>query len=118
MPASHSLLKKFGYAIAGLKAACRAEQSVRIQLAIGGAVIFAGWGVGLTRLEWLFVIAAIGAVLSLELINSGVEKTLDLVHPGQHEGVRFIKDVIAAAVLLVALAAVAVGVLVFAPHFL
>lgn len=118
MPASHPLLKKFGYAIAGLTAAWRAEQSLRIQLAIAVVVILSGLAVGLSRLEWLFIVVAVGAVLSLELVNSGIEKTLNLVHPGPHEGVRYVKDVMAAAVLLGALAAMAVGLLVFVPHFL
>jgi hypothetical protein len=35
---------------------------------------------GLTQLEWLFVITAIGVVLSLRLLNTTIEKMLDLLH--------------------------------------
>lgn len=111
------ILRKFYIAGRGLKKGYRAERSLRIQLAIGFFTALAGLAVGLTRLEWLFLIAAAGAVLSLELVNSGIEKALDLVHPGYHEDVGFVKDVIAAAVLIVAVAAVAVGLLIFIPHF-
>ncbi len=112
------ILRKFYVAWCGLREGYRAEQSLRVQLAIGILALLAGLAVGLTRLEWLFLIAAVGAVLSLELVNSGIEKTLDLVHPGYHENVRFVKDVMAAAVLVVAVAAVAGGLLIFVPHFL
>ena len=81
-------------------AAIRSEQSVRIQLAVSVAVVLAGSLLGLTQVEWLFVIAAIGAVISLELMNTAIEKMLDLLHPTKHDSVKFIKDVSAAAVLI------------------
>lgn len=111
------ILKKFGYAWNGIKGAFKAEQSFRIQLAVAAAVAVAGLVVGLTQMEWLFVIMAIGTVLSLELLNTMIEKTLDLLHPAQHERVRLIKDVSAAAVLISSAAAMIVGLLVFQHHF-
>ncbi|MGH7256441.1 MAG: diacylglycerol kinase [Nitrospirales bacterium] len=112
------LVKKFQYAWAGLKAAVVREQSLRIQSLAGIVVVVTGAVVGLTRLEWAFVVAAVGAVLSLELVNSAVEKALDLLHPHEHEQVRFVKDVLAAAVLLASLAAAVIGLLIFLPHVL
>ncbi|MFM8552422.1 MAG: diacylglycerol kinase family protein [Nitrospiraceae bacterium] len=102
----------------GVKAAYRAEQSFRIQVAVAGAVSMAGIIVGLSQTEWLFIVTAIGMVLSLELLNTMIEKTLDLLHPAQHDAVKFIKDVSAAAVLLSSLAAVILGAYIFAHHLL
>lgn len=114
--AFRQVLRKFSFARDGFKAAYRLEQSFRIQLAISLAVVLAGGLLGLTRLEWLFVITAIGVVLSLELLNTTIEKMLDLLHPARHDSVKFIKDVSAAAVLISALAAVIVGLVVFLHH--
>lgn len=110
------ILRKFIFAWDGLKAAVQSEQSVRIQLAVSVAVVLAGAILGLTKLEWLFVIASIGVVISLELLNTSIEKTLDLLHPEKHDSVKFIKDVSAAAVLVSSLAAVIVGLIIFSRH--
>jgi len=111
------VLRKFSFALDGCKAAVRSEQSVRIQLAVSAAVVLAGGLLGLTQLEWLFVIASIGVVISLELLNTAIEKMLDLLHPAKHDSVKFIKDVSAAAVLISSLAAVIVGLIIFSHHF-
>ncbi len=110
------VVKKFSFASAGLKAACQLEQSFRIQLAVSSAVVCAGSLLGLMQVEWLFLITAIGVVLSLELLNTMIEKMLDLLHPARHDSVKLIKDVSAAAVLISSLAAAIVGLLVFARH--
>ena len=110
------VVKKFSFALDGLKAAYRLEQSFRIQLAVSVAIVFAGSVLGLTHIEWLFLITAIGVVLSLELLNTMIEKMLDLLHPARHDSVKLIKDVSAAAVLISSLAAAIVGLLVFARH--
>lgn len=101
-----------------MKAAYRAEQSFRIQLTVAGAVGLAGLIVGLSQTEWLFIVTTIGMVLSLELLNTMLEKTLDLLHPMQHERVKFIKDVSAAAVLISSLASVIIGLIIFIYHLL
>lgn len=108
--------RRFSCAWNGMKAAYREEQSFRIQLMVVGVVSIAGLIVGLSQTEWLFIVTAIGAVLSLELLNTMVEKTLDLLHPMQHERVKFIKDVSAAAVLISSLAAAIIGLIIFIPH--
>lgn len=110
------VVKKFSFALDGLKAAYRLEQSFRIQLAVSVAIVFAGSVLGLTQIEWLFLITAIGVVLSLELLNTMIEKMLDLLHPARHDSVKLIKDVSAAAVLISSLAAAIVGLLVFTRH--
>lgn len=110
------VVKKFSFAWDGLTAAYRLEQSFRIQLAVSGVIVFAGSLLGLTQIEWLFLITAIGVVLSLELLNTMIEKMLDLLHPARHDSVKLIKDVSAAAVLISSLAAAIVGLLVFARH--
>ena len=110
------LLRKFSFAWDGFKAAVRSEQSIRIELAVSVAVVLAGGFLRLTQWEWLFVIAAIGVVISIELLNTAIEKMLDLLHPARHDSVKFIKDVSAAAVLVSSLAAVIVGLIIFSRY--
>ena len=116
IPTCRQAVRKFSFALDGLKAAYRSEQSVRIQLAVSVTVVLAGGLLGLTQLEWLFVVTAIGVVVSLELLNTAIEKMLDLLHPARHDSVKFIKDVSAAAVLISSLAAAIVGLVIFGRH--
>ena len=50
----------------------RSEQNVRIQLAVSIAVVLVGGLLGVTKLEWLFLITAIRIVISLELLIAAI----------------------------------------------
>jgi diacylglycerol kinase len=52
----------------------------------------------------------------LELLNSIIERFVDMVKPRVHEYARVIKDLSAAAVLIMAITAVILAVLIFWPH--
>jgi diacylglycerol kinase len=56
-------------------------------------------------------------VLVLELINSSMERLVDLVKPQLHESARDIKDLMAAAVLMASFFAVLIGLMIFLPSF-
>lgn len=118
MPPLPQLWSRCVCAWTGVKAAYRAEQSFRIQLTVAGAVCVVGLIAGLSQTEWVLIVMAIGMVLSLELLNTMIEKTLDLLHPAQHERVKFIKDVSAAAVFISSLASIIVGLIVFIHYLL
>jgi diacylglycerol kinase len=66
--------------------------------------------------ERVVLLLAIVAVLVLELLNSAVERLVDLMKPRLHEYVADIKDLMAGAVLLAAFFSVIVGVLILWPH--
>lgn len=67
----------------------------------------------LTRAEKAAVYIVIGAVISLEAVNTAVEAVVDLVSPEHNKLAGIAKDCAAAAVLAAAAASVAVGYLVF-----
>lgn len=81
----------------------------------GIAVIaVAGW-LGLAPLEWALVLFAIALVIVAELVNTAIERTVDLASPQRQEGARIAKDTAAGAVAIAALAAVAIGMLAIGP---
>ena len=53
------------------------------------------------------------AVLSLEILNTAVEKICDVIQPEFDERIKVIKDIAAGAVVLMSFAAVCVGILVY-----
>lgn len=89
-----------------------------VQSAIATIMIVAGWYFEISRIEWMLQILAIGLVLSVESLNTAVEKIADFVHPNFHKKIGFIKDIAAGAVLFAAFAAIAIGILIYLPRFM
>ena len=57
-------------------------------------------------------------VLIMELINTIMERVVDILKPRVHPYVRLIKDLMAASVLLASILAVIVGLIIFIPYIL
>jgi diacylglycerol kinase len=111
-------LKSFGYAFNGLKVLFKEEHNARIHLVAAFCVILLGWFLELSALEWVAISLAIGAVFAAELFNSALENLTDHLAPERHANIKKVKDLAAAAVLVCAITAVAVGCLVFLPKLL
>ena len=111
-------IRSFRYAIQGISTLLRDEHNSRIHVAVMAAVISAGFLFGIKPLEWCAVVICFGLVLMAESINSAIEALADLVMPNPHPLVKKAKDVAAAAVLMVSVASVAVGIIIFIPYLL
>jgi diacylglycerol kinase len=82
-------------------------------LAIGG-----GFAVNLSHDEWRWIVLAIALVLIAELLNTAVEHLGDAATVERNDHVRHAKDIASGAVLAAIVAALLIGVSVFAPHVL
>jgi undecaprenol kinase/diacylglycerol kinase (ATP) len=108
----------FVFAFSGLRYFFRHEGNGRIQTVIGTITLVLSVLFRLSRMEWIVVLLCIGLVLSLEMLNSALEKLCDLVQPDLHPQIKIIKDVAAAAVLWACLISTAIGALIFLPKIL
>jgi diacylglycerol kinase len=108
-------LRSFIHAWYGLKILFKNEHNARIHLLAAILVVSAGFTCSLNAVEWCLVSLSIGLVFMAELFNTAVEYLCNHVSPGQHEQIRRIKDLTAAAVLAIVISAVIVGLIVFAP---
>ena len=108
-------LNSFRFAFTGIGELFRSEPNAWIHLAAAILAIIAGWYFSLSNTEWCLVSFAIGAVFSAEAFNTAIENLTDLVSPQYHELARKTKDTAAGAVLLIAMAAAATGLLIFLP---
>ena len=106
------------FAMRGLRTLAIAERNFKIELALAFFVFALAYFFRIERWEWGLVVLAVSLVFLAELINTAIEKTLDHLHPEEHERVGDIKDLSAGAVLLTALFALFVGLLVFLPRLL
>ncbi len=116
MEKHQNFLHSLKTAFFGIISAFNEEKNFRIQSMIALVVIFFMELFGLTAVEKSILILTMLVVLSLELINSQIEKFLDVVSPDHHPRVKIIKDLSAGAVLLSALGSVVIGILLFLPH--
>jgi undecaprenol kinase len=113
-----TLIRSFYYAISGIVSAIKSERNVRIHLTLSVLVILLGWAFSITRIEWLIVILVIGGMLCSELMNSAIERVVDLVTEDYHPLAKQAKDIAAGAVLLFAITSVVVGIIIFGQRIL
>lgn len=95
------LWRRFGFALAGLKASLKSEKSVRLHVLAIGAGIFLLAFLNAKPLWWTVFLVGFSAMLAVELINTAVEKFIDHMHPDVHPTIKVVKDTLAAAVLVV-----------------
>lgn len=110
------LLKSFSYAIFGIRAAVTQERNMRIHIICSMIVIGCSILFSLSRTEWMFVILAIGGMISLEMVNSALERLVDLITEDFHPLAKQAKDMAAGAVFVYALMSVLIGLIIFLPH--
>ena len=108
-------LKSVSYALKGALKLITTEHSVMVQFSLGILVTIAGFYFGISKTEWLFQTLAIGLVLSVEGLNTAIEKIADFIHPNYHERIGFIKDIAAGAVLFAAMTAITIGLIIYIP---
>ena len=111
-----SLGHSFGCAFAGLARVVFFERNAQIEMSVALLVAAAAtfFHVGGWQLTALLV--CIFGVLSLEVLNSALEATVDLASPEYHPLAKRAKDAAAGAVLIAALGSVTIGCLVFVPR--
>ena len=104
----------FGHALRGIAVAARGR-NFRVMLAAAVAVVALAAVYDVSGRDWAILLLCVGVVLASEAVNSAIERLADVVRPEPHPAIRDVKDVAAAAVLLLSCAAAAIGVLVFWP---
>lgn len=107
------LIKSFGYAFRGITYCLSHERNMRIHLCFmvymfGFLTVHDFFEVTKTQVAMLVAVCAL--VLSLEAVNTAVEKAVDLATEEIKSFAKISKDAAAGAVLISAIGAVAVGI--------
>jgi diacylglycerol kinase (ATP) len=114
----YKCIRSFGYAFNGIGYLIKNENNIRYQLAVGVVTVSLGIYMEVSYFEWLILITMIGLVLMAEAFNTAIEKLCDIVHPDHHAQIGMVKDIAAGAVLLIAIAAVILGIVIFGSKLL
>ena len=113
-----SRFRSFRYAFEGIGYVFRTQKNAQIHLIIVIVVLALALWLAIPLNEIALILLTIGVVLGAEFINTALEASVDLISPGHHPLAKITKDVGAAAVLLLAIIAVAIGILILGPPLL
>lgn len=109
--------KAFQYAYEGIVHCLRYERNYKIHCLAMFVVIVAGIWTELSQVEWLVLIILISLMLALEMINTAMERIVDLITEEYHPLAKQAKDVAAGAVLIMAIASIIIGCIIFLPKW-
>ena len=114
----HKRKTAFRCAFKGIFYALKNEAHFKIHFVIMLIVIVLGFMLKISAPEWIACLLCIGLVLAAELINTAIEKTVDVASPEWNERAGIAKDAAAGATLVCAVISVIVGVIIFLPKIL
>ncbi len=112
-----TIYSSFKFAFKGIFFALK-ERNFRIHLFFASCAIILGILLNIELPEWIIIFICIGTVLAAELFNTCIEKMLDFLHPENHHKVAVIKDIAAAAVLILAIISAIAGIVIYTPYVL
>lgn len=113
-----SLWDSFKFAGQGIAYSFRTQRNFRIHSLVAFLLVVVVFSLEFALWEILFLLSAAFAVLITELINTAIEKTIDLYTSAYHPLAKTAKNCAAAAVLIASLYAVLVGLVIFAPRLI
>lgn len=108
-----SIIDSFNYAVSGIIVSIKTERNMLIHYIVAILVLFSSLFFDFNRMEFLILLFSVTLVIVLELMNTAIEKTVDMVTKEYHPLARLAKDIAAGAVLISAINALIVGYLLF-----
>ena len=112
------LIFSFKYAIEGIISTIKEERNMFIHFLIAIIVVITGIYVKLSLNEWLICLLLFALIFSLELINTAIENTVDLVTTKKNKKAKIAKDAAAGAVLIASIFASIIGIIIFLPKLI
>lgn len=111
-------LQSFKDAFNGIRYAFKHEKNFRVQCIVAIIVLFLIAIFPLRNVERLFIVIMVFMVLVIEMLNTAIERFIDLLKPRLHYYAKVIKDVMAGAVFLTTVSSVIIGLIIFIPYFI
>lgn len=114
---SRSIIESFNYAVDGIIYTLKTQRNMRIHFALAVFVLILSLFLNFTRLEFLILFITVTFVIATEMINTAIEKAIDMITEDYHPLAKISKNVAAGAVLVSAINAIVVGYLLFFDRF-
>ncbi len=107
-----------GFAFSGIIQSWKIGQNFKIQVGCGMVSLVLCVLLNVQGWEWIVVLILTGGVLSLETLNSSIEKVCDLISVDRDPKIKKIKDLSAGAVLIFSVIAMVIGCMIFIPKII
>ncbi len=114
----YSIQQSIAAAIRGVAYAFKNERNFRIEIFFAFFVLCALCIVHASLMQIAMVVIMIFLVLMIELMNTVIERVVDILKPRNHPYAGVIKDISASMVLVLSVGASIVGLIIFIPLFI
>ncbi|MEO6406282.1 MAG: diacylglycerol kinase family protein [Ferruginibacter sp.] len=111
-------LKSFAFAFSGIAYCFKRERNFYIHILASILALGLSFFLSLSSIEFVIVILCIAAVLTIEMINTAIEQLCNFISRERNPAIGIIKDISAGAVLVMSLASLACGLIIFLPKLL
>lgn len=102
----------------GISYVTKNEKNFKREIALGIIALILSYILKIDKIEFIIVLTMICLVLTAEIINTAIERTVDLVTKEYHELARIAKDVSAGSVLVTSTFALIIGIIIFMPKII
>ena len=102
----------------GIGYVTKSEKNFKREIALGIIALILSYILKIDKIEFIIVLTMICLVLTAEIINPAVERTVDLVTKEYHELARIAKDVSAGSVLVTSIFSLIIGIIIFIPKII
>ena len=108
-----TIINSFNYAVEGIIYALKKEKHMKIHFFMGFMILLLSLFFNFSRIELLMLFFTISLVIISEMMNTAIEKVVDLYTEDFHPLAKIAKDVAAGAVLIASLNALVVAYFLF-----
>jgi len=111
-------INAFRFAFNGIWQSFKSEAHLKILALAALLVIALAFYFHVSWAEWIILLMCCGFVISLELVNSAIEKLCNVFTTEHNPKIKYVKDVMAGAVLVASIMAFIIGIIIFYPYLL
>lgn len=108
-------LNSFKYAFEGIIKTIKEERNIKIHILAVVVVTTMGIIYKISTTEWIICLILFGLVISSEIINTSIERTVDLISKEKSELAKMAKDAAAGAVLVNAIISTIIAGIIWIP---
>ena len=109
-------IESANYAIEGILHAAKTERHLRYHFYAAVLILLLSLILGIPRSEFIAIAIVAIIVLSVEMLNTAIEATVDIIFKEYDNRAKIIKDIAAGAVLTASIGAAVVGYIIFLPY--
>ena len=110
-----SVLDIIKYSLNGIYSYAKEGKSIIIYTACSIIEIILGFVYHINGLEWILIICILGFILSIELINTAIEKVCDAITTEYNPLIKIAKDCGSGATFVIFIVAIILNIIIFAP---